>query len=458
MPRAWFGSGAIATITLLLTLAGTEAAAAETSPPDHRDRGHQPPANTDTSDAAFEERLRALLRRFDKAERDRSLSSDERSAEINRIREEGLKQFPFDTLSPRQLATLTSYVFFSRRGKGTDFTPHVVRRLRPLTEDPTEDGAYAASVLATVQPTTAENGPPINALHAIQHPSAPLLLRDDRGKHLFALSVHALRIPATGDDPPPGVAAVESLIYALPADFDATNLSGSDRLYEALARHEHSEARTLAETLREKLLDAGRARREFASARSQWWVDLRLAFLEHAPKRLNLLHNPAPDIPLEWWSDSGKPINRLSELRGNIIVLDFWASTCGFCHVAHECRDRLVRTMSGMPVTFIALADHEPEFILTLDPHESISTPTLDDSVAATQRYIELHELSMTFAIADWREYKAQYGVRGVPMTVIIDHLGLVRALDHDPRRPEATAALIQTLLSERDAHARGDG
>jgi len=411
----------------------------------------------DDAAPSFDQVLDDMLSRFDRVERDRSLTKEQAIDALTRIREEGLAAIDYNALTVDQLQRLTSYRFFTGiRGAegGTDFTPRVIARLRPLSAEPSEAGAVAAILLARVGASAKSESAPTDAVAALTHSHTPALLRDSRGGSVFRTCITALRAPSTDDGAPAGVVAVRTLLDSIPADFDANNLTQSDELYEALLQHDHPAARELAEPLRQRLLGLGRSRLPAVVEDQRWWVELRLAFLEYAPTRVRLVNGAAPDVPLLWWSDDRVPVHALSDLRGQIVVLDFWSSTCGFCHGAHRVRDKLVREMAGEPVRFVALAAREPTFVLALDPREEIPTPSLDDEIAATKRYVGMHDLAETFAIADWANYKPQYGVRGTPATIVIDHRGIVRAVGHDPRTPDPTVELLRTILAERASDA----
>lgn len=100
---------------------------------------------------------------------------------------------------------------------------------------------------------------------------------------------------------------------------------------------------------------------------------------------------------------------RLEDLRGNIVVLNFWASWCGPCRQEMPQLDRLARDFADQPVRVVGMNE---------------------DTDPADARAF-LHEVPVTFpSVAGRGRLRARYQYRGLPYTVILDsQLRLIKAI-----------------------------
>jgi len=120
----------------------------------------------------------------------------------------------------------------------------------------------------------------------------------------------------------------------------------------------------------------------------------------------------------------------LTQLRGKIVLLNFWATWCGPCRVEMPAMEQLYKTFPRQEFEILA-----------------VST---DPQGAAVTRPFQ-QEMGFTFPILHDSEYRVglSYGARSLPMTFMVDRQGVVRqkifgARDWDS--PEARE-LIQTLM-----------
>ncbi|MDA1241296.1 MAG: redoxin domain-containing protein [Chloroflexi bacterium] len=117
---------------------------------------------------------------------------------------------------------------------------------------------------------------------------------------------------------------------------------------------------------------------------------------------------PAPDFLLETPGTHG--LVRLSDLRGQPVLLNFWATWCGPCRT--EMPDLQVAHDTEGVVVF-AVNSQEPD--------------------AAVTRFVEEFGLSFPTAIDRDGAVREHYGVIGLPATFFIDPEGILRARNFGP-------------------------
>lgn len=149
------------------------------------------------------------------------------------------------------------------------------------------------------------------------------------------------------------------------------------------------------------------------------------------------------------WLNTDRPLT-LQELRGHVIILDFWTYGCVNClHVIPELR-RIEREYADRPVVVIGV--HSGKFAAERDPQRIR---------AAMRRYQVDHPVVVDSEFAIWKSYH----VRAWPTLVVIDAAGkVVGAMSGEPRAGFlgkvvgsllAEAERAGTLASERVAITR---
>ena len=120
----------------------------------------------------------------------------------------------------------------------------------------------------------------------------------------------------------------------------------------------------------------------------------------------------------------------LSQLKGKVVLLNFWATWCGPCRVEMPAMEQLYRTLPRGQFEILAVST---------DPQ----------GVAVTRPFQK--QMGFTFPILHDSEYRVglAYGARTIPITFMVDRQGVVRqkifgARDWDS--PEARS-LIHALM-----------
>ncbi|MEV8565829.1 NHL domain-containing thioredoxin family protein [Streptomyces sp. NPDC051322] len=152
-------------------------------------------------------------------------------------------------------------------------------------------------------------------------------------------------------------------------------------------------------------------------------------------------HTPAPRrarvrapelIGKGGWLNTGGNELTLADLRGRIVVLDFWTFCCINClHVLDELRE--LEQQHGDTVVIIGV--HSPKFV-----HEAEHQAVVD----AVERYGVQHPVLDDPELATWK----QYAVRAWPTLVVIDPEGYVVA----QHAGEGHAHAIEKLVEELEA------
>lgn len=136
----------------------------------------------------------------------------------------------------------------------------------------------------------------------------------------------------------------------------------------------------------------------------------------------------APDFALK--SASGSNL-RLSEYRGNVVMINFWATWCGPCRQEMPLLDDLYARYNRVGFSLLGV--------------------NIDDDSSRAREMAE--ELGVSFPVLfdDRKEVSKLYQVEAMPVTVLVDREGKVRHvhLGYKPGYEEKYLTQIRALLRE---------
>jgi len=129
-------------------------------------------------------------------------------------------------------------------------------------------------------------------------------------------------------------------------------------------------------------------------------------------------------------SQSGKNI-KLSELRGQVIMLNFWASWCGTCIQQLPILNKLHRQFEKKGFTVLAInIDESTKKAMSITKKQKLTFPVLFDTFNHVSRF---------------------YSVSSIPVSILIDRDGNIRHSLNATKvsQQKKTAQLIEELLNE---------
>lgn len=135
---------------------------------------------------------------------------------------------------------------------------------------------------------------------------------------------------------------------------------------------------------------------------------------------------PAPDFTLTGFN--GRQVT-LSELRGQVVVVNFWASWCPPCREEAAYLEATWRDYQDRGVVFIGV-----DYV---------------DTEAEALAYLEEFEITYFNGPDLGTRISQAYRIQGVPETFFIDRNGLLRGVKIGPLFPPELEDRIEALLAE---------
>jgi thiol-disulfide isomerase/thioredoxin len=139
---------------------------------------------------------------------------------------------------------------------------------------------------------------------------------------------------------------------------------------------------------------------------------------------------PAPNVTLP--TLQGKPFS-FAEVRGKVILVNFWATWCLPCQWEMPLMDKLYQAYKARGFVVVAIS---------LDP----------EGAAVVEPFVKERKLTYPVRLDPSLRGAMQFGVRGIPATFLVGTDGFIRGITYGPKEwdgPEARA-LVESLLPKR--------
>ncbi|AOS43330.1 Thiol-disulfide oxidoreductase ResA [Lacunisphaera limnophila] len=167
---------------------------------------------------------------------------------------------------------------------------------------------------------------------------------------------------------------------------------------------------------------------------------------EREAKLNALVGQPAPALTFKWSSKEG--LKTLADLKGQVVVLDFWATWCGPCISSFPQVREHVTHFAGAPVTFLGVTSIQG-FVANMGPRIDTKGDEAKEMALMTD-FMKAKEMTWDVVISDQEVFNPDYGIEGIPFVAIIAPDGTVRHTGLHPGDPESDiTAKVVALLKE---------
>ncbi|MGH9931193.1 MAG: TlpA family protein disulfide reductase [Pyrinomonadaceae bacterium] len=152
--------------------------------------------------------------------------------------------------------------------------------------------------------------------------------------------------------------------------------------------------------------------------------------------QLALTGCPAPELDVKEWI-IGSP-HTLAGLKGQVVLLEFWATWCKPCEAVFPKLKTLSETYASQGLVILALTRH---FLAYGGSQDSQA-----EELQLIRDFVRKHAIDFPVGVSEDERMQSAYGATALPILVLIDRSGIVRQITVAPEDEQFKSALAQCL------------
>jgi thiol-disulfide isomerase/thioredoxin len=133
--------------------------------------------------------------------------------------------------------------------------------------------------------------------------------------------------------------------------------------------------------------------------------------------QVNLVKQPAPEIEIAEWINS-EPLT-LADLRGQVVLLEFWATWCKPCEEMFPKLRELHQAHAARGLKILALTRHYLAY--------GGDANSRGEELNLIRKFVKEHHVEFPVGVAEDERVQTLYGATGLPSIALVDRQGVIR-------------------------------